>query len=855
MADFARSVQLLVEIAGNPEAKLDAINKKLDEMPKKTVVGSSAPDTVNKLTATTDRATGAFSNLGSKMSSAFGTVKSSLTDLQGSIQNMASSLAGITVGGAVSGLAWLDKAKSNLYVEQMANAVNANKKLGISFDQLKEKAKGEAAAGEDTTTGAMKELFAISTMGQKYVGKGDKALNNADAIGDFYTKHQEMLQEQGIMDAEQMVQRAIMTQGKMGGRFGTKFAMALGVSLDDPSMKTAKSRMKLFMEEGAKVDIKAELDKRPWDQAEVAIRSLKSSIGDSIATPMAFVTTLFADFVKLIAKIPGGSALIGYAGMFLALASAASLVIGVMTPLWTFMKAVNAAMGISTILKAADAGVTVADAGAHAMLTGAMEGEFVATELTTAAQNMSFAARIRLIGATLWDTTARYANSAANLLGIGSLLGLAGAEGIASTGAWALAAGVWAALSPLLPFIAAGAILAGVLVLIADKMGILQPIAEGLSRAFHSIMKGDFSNTWKSISDIKLPSWEDAKKNLTSELNVSYILDKHLGVPLASQVKYLDYIYEVLKKIKTYIDEIISLFYTYIWSPLKGIWDYIKQIVQYFIGGDSLNGQELVDSIQAILTAPSNQEKYGRLVNMANENPEFASDVSKYGSGKMSKSDLRTKYGLSDWEIKDLEQAYSSAKSPKSGMLNQGVTQGVSSFVNSATQNVGDTLSNWLFGDTIVRKEDANGQQYYSETDSSGNTRYYKNKTLWEGLKDEEVTDPTQLESVKKLLDTDSVPKNALGGEVTKSGLAIVDEGEPIVPAEVARSSNLIDLLSTLASSSNNINSMKSNQIIINFEYSNTGTNSNGMYFLDKFAFERAVKEIVGKVTRQYGSY
>jgi hypothetical protein len=37
--------------------------------------------------------------------------------------------------------------------------------------------------------------------------------------------------------------------------------------------------------------------------------------------------------------------------------------------------------------------------------------------------------------------------------------------------------------------------------------------------------------------------------------------------------------------------------------------------------------------------------------------------------------------------------------------------------------------------------------------------------------------------------------KHAAGGEVTKSGLAWVDEGEPIVPAEVARDSNLIDLL------------------------------------------------------------
>jgi len=37
--------------------------------------------------------------------------------------------------------------------------------------------------------------------------------------------------------------------------------------------------------------------------------------------------------------------------------------------------------------------------------------------------------------------------------------------------------------------------------------------------------------------------------------------------------------------------------------------------------------------------------------------------------------------------------------------------------------------------------------------------------------------------------------KHATGGEVTKSGIAWVDEGEPIVPAEVARDSNLIDLL------------------------------------------------------------
>lgn len=45
----------------------------------------------------------------------------------------------------------------------------------------------------------------------------------------------------------------------------------------------------------------------------------------------------------------------------------------------------------------------------------------------------------------------------------------------------------------------------------------------------------------------------------------------------------------------------------------------------------------------------------------------------------------------------------------------------------------------------------------------------------------------------------DYIQKNALGGEVTKSGIGWIDIGEPIVPAEVARSSTLIDRLREIA--------------------------------------------------------
>ena len=89
MADYARSVNILVEIAGNPEAKLDAVNRKLDNLSnKKVTVGSSASgatDAVSRLSSTTDKASESFTSLGSKITSAFGNVKSSLNDVKSSM--------------------------------------------------------------------------------------------------------------------------------------------------------------------------------------------------------------------------------------------------------------------------------------------------------------------------------------------------------------------------------------------------------------------------------------------------------------------------------------------------------------------------------------------------------------------------------------------------------------------------------------------------------------------------------------------------------------------------------------------------------------------------------------------------
>ena len=101
---------------------------------------------------------------------------------------------------------------------------------------------------------------------------------------------------------------------------------------------------------------------------------------------------------------------------------------------------------------------------------------------------------------------------------------------------------------------------------------------------------------------------------------------------------------------------------------------------------------------------------------------------------------------------------------------------------------------------------------------------------------------------------TKQITHNALGGLVTKSGIGWIDAGEPIVPAEINRNSHLINMLELIANGSSSNSVSGGNTINVTVDYNVTGGTGTGMY-LDKFAFERAVKDIIGKCGRIYGGY
>jgi len=854
--DYARSVQILVEIAGNPEAKLDEINKKLSNLEGKKTnigIGDQPVNQVNKLSEGITRTNSSFGTLGntvqgfgSKISSAFSGVKSSLNELNTGIQNLATGIAGIAIGGAVSGIAWMDSAKSKLYNEQIKEAINNNRKLGISYKELEEFAKQQEAQGEGTKSANIKETYAILNYGQKFFKgtSGDK-LKQADAISDFWFANQERMKDFGYSSPEQVVKMLTRTQGKMQGRMVKDAAAALGLDENAPEMKTAKSRMKYLQEMGANINMQKALDERPWIRLETSIAKLKKAIGSSIAEPMAGIVLIVASIAETIAKIPGLPMLIGFSGAMLAMASAAGLLIGVLTPLWTFMKAINATLGISTALKTVNAAATTSEAVSHAMLTGAMGTEFAAEELSNVSKNISIGTRLRLIGVMAMERISSLATTAANWLGIPALLGLAGANTAAAGAATGLAVAEGLALSPLLAIAAAGLVLVGVFGLILQKAGILEPLLKGISKinlgkVFKELGAGDLFGAWHQITKgFELPSMKDAFANLMGP-SLTTTLTKVFGITMNRMLEWLNSINDELRRIRALWDYIVGLIYKYIWDPLDKIVGFVERIVNKILGVEE--GPKELDA--ATQTALDNSK----------------APIDEWGTNAYRITDISTGEVHYYTDRALAETALKSGRYVVTGQApspEQKIQRGIKEDQNPGTTQFPPVdVSIPITPDIQKQIDEGSTPIGLGESAQEPNGGYYPKKKEEPGILDKIGTFLAGGSSKNGGYFEMPVPINALGGDFTKSGLAWNDINEAIVPAEINRNSHLINVLEAIAGSSpSSFSNNTHGDIIINIDYKVSGSGSgNGMY-LDKFAFERAVTEIIGKVTRHYGAY
>lgn len=455
--DFARSVQILIELVGNPEQRLTEINRLTDNLNNKKIGltdavsglaggANNAAGALGKVASSTQDVASKATDLSGKSVSAFDKIKESVLDLNNGVQTLAASLAGIAVGGAISGLTWKASAESTLYVEQIERAINSNKKLKISFAELEEFSKQQAEAGEGTQRANIKEYYSILMAGSQYIkGSSTEKLAKADYITDFWFANQELMKGQGFGSAEDLVRSSVRTTGKMTGTRRDALATALGVDPEGKEMGSAKSRMKYMMEKGEGTDMSEALSKRPWEGFATSLKSLKDSIGDSLVVPMTAFIKLLTGGVKLLNAIPGASLFIGLAGGALALVSTLTLLNGVLAPgiallkqmvMWTQLhtlaqaknllvsKALIVTDWLGVTSKAARTTATAAAAASSAALTGAIGMEIVALEADAVATTAAATATTGLAAAE-WAALSPLLLLALPLIAVAGLLYLA----------------------------------------------------------------------------------------------------------------------------------------------------------------------------------------------------------------------------------------------------------------------------------------------------------------------------------------------------------------------------------------------------------------------------------------------
>lgn len=855
--DFARSVQILIELAGNPEQRLNEINKLVDQLNGKKInltdsmaqVSGGANNAVSSLkqvSNSTQDVTKNANDLGTKAVSSFDKIKSSVSQLNDGVQNLGASLAGIAAGGAISGLSWKASADFKLINEQIDDALAANKKLGISKEEMDAFVQEQAESGEGTRQDTKSEIYSVLMASQKYL-KGDSLakLNQADAITDFWFARQEIMKQQGISSPEQLIRMTTRSEGKMIGTQLARFQTATGASEKDAG--SAKQRMKFLT--GQETDMQVEMTKRPWEAMLVAVTQLKYAIGDGIAPAMTLFINLLAKGVKLINMIPLAPTIIGLAGGALATFSAWTLLVGVLRPGIAVIHSLVAVTNLHTLAQAKN--LLVSKALIVTDWLGVTSKAARATATATAA-----ASTAALTGAIGMEIVALEADAVAT-----------GTATVATTG---LAAAEWAALSPLLLIAVPLIAVAGLLYLVEKRTHVFSNALKQLSEtemsqdvvqwfkdvgywAGYAIDKfGGALGTGLSNNIAGLNSLYKLAKSGGSFLLGSSESEKDNGVvrkianPLFATKANTESINEAIVWVKGILDSgwgIFSRIYAGIVNFPKNVWNFavesLQKLVEWGVKG-LLTGigtltSKIMDGIGSLLpdwlggSGSKSEEGFIEFIRSAKKGD---SNYDKYA--QLSDEALRAAY----------REAQTGIPQDHPNMHDEYEYDNIVKNAYPEYMKSSPTVINNVNNVSLVGAADKVLQEDIAEV----------NRKLENG------------ESVSRLSTDMGNPSGLLktaynyffgdgfadGGYVKKSGLALVHSGEPIIPADVANSSRLQNILENIAYGGSSTSSTVNNQPIIQITYQ---VDPKSGVMMDKLSFERMVSDIVAKRLRQLNGY
>jgi hypothetical protein len=837
-SSYARSVQILVNLAGNPEERLDNINRQLDQMSgKKVSVGSD--NSIQQLSGKAKEAgnsvnsiSGAGKQVESSLTSSFSKIKSSIDDVHGGVQNLMSSLAGLAVGGSISGFSYLNAAQSKIATEQIYKAIDANKKWKISQEDVKKLADDAQNTGYIGSERQMLEN--IQAAGVRTGLTGEKLLTMADAAAKLSFSTQEAYHKSSS-EIIRMASMDKLRQNDLADLAGmlTVAGVELKGGKDDSRLKDKKSRQKLIMQAAGTLNMEEEVSIRPWTQAENAVDDLSKAIGKSLVPVMVPLIKGFTDFIKLVSNIPGAPMIIGLAAAGLTLISTISLLNGVLGPGITLLKGMVAWTQESTIAEWFNVGskqaktiATVESATASALLSGAMGVEAEMLALDTAAAE-----------------TATVANR-----------GLAVSEGLV--------------LSPLL--IAAGVfiIIGGLLYLLESRTGVFSKALKQLSETemgqdliqwFKDVgywidegAKGLGSFLGDSITQVN-----ELYKGLKSGTgtNISNTLTIGLGVilgPIGLLVPILRNSMPIIQSETKIISDAITYIKNLLddgWKTITGIYTGITNLPQKLsdaIKGVSGNAINSAKDLAGFNTMPAGFWEYfeGKIGDKFNQAPTNIRNLAyKNAMGtELTPEELATAKTYRKWDDL-LSSMKNNAKSFTPNLPTEDTSK-----QKSLTDAVADGIKEGLDIDTNIRVQ--NTAANLANEDLQGPAG---SKADWNVATPFVALGRAAVGAASGAYDSlAGVTKHAKGGFAKSAGLTWVDPNEPIIAADVANNSRLQSVLESIAYGNTVTNQ---GDIKVNINYTAPSGSSGNMIVMDKWSFEKMVADVVAQKLRQLNGY
>ena len=692
-----------------------------------------------------------------KAGNALTTLKSKYEGVTGSVLKLAGSLAAMATGGAVAGLAYIGAMQSNIKIQDTVNAISGNKKNRVSKDQLNTYTGGFSGSGWTSSSKISETVQAAYLFGGKD-SRGQKGLDLATAAEKIAYAKQESL---GGASGGDLMRSATLIKGKLRpqaeGDFRVATADVAGTAGYDSLIKTARGRLKLLKKEAETINIKAEMDKRPWAVAQQNIADFQMALGIGIAGPMGKISMLIAGMAKAMKNVPGLAGIVGWAAILLSLAGAASMAISVFSPLGgAIMKVVNS--------------------------------EKLAAIAT------------KVYAATQWIV-------AGSTAALGAIFGLlTGSISLSTLATWALngAMAVLDALDPFTYLVAGAAILAGIIGYLVVKSGVLAPIWKDLKKIWKDITTGKFE---KILPDIG---------KMIGKIDIGGIFktivgkgpEEILGVistGITQLLRWVSYyiapfiskIHEVVKKIQSILD--------WLYSMLQGALSWIK------------SGLGITKSqAKAKMDAEATNKGVTWMANGESGAGWYKNSVRQSGADLTKLNTLKTKYekapngifdllGIADAVAKGMSgigdiiaNAIKSAFMDIPGMkeLAKAIDDlrawleksNIGGQLNSIGSNIGGLLNS--IGSSITgasTPESLNGQTPAGVSPSG--RKAFKNPNGGYDLMDEKGRMYNwQVSEDRK----DEYLSMASGGVLTRTGWLKAHKGEAIVPAEATRGTGAI---------------------------------------------------------------